>query len=423
MQSVLVNSRLSNLQQSATVLINQKVKDLRAEGREIYHFGFGQSPFSVHEKIQNALCMHADKKTYLPTKGLAELREAISKFMKNQFGYAYPADSIMIGPGSKQLLYQASMVIEGPLIIPTPSWVSYVPQAEITGKRIILVNTKKANKYKLTAEELENVCGSMEHRQKILVLNSPQNPTGGVYTTDEIESLVEVCRKHKVVILADEIYAHITFGDSGNSCFAKHFPEATIVTGGLSKAFSAGGYRLGFVAAPPSMEEVVKCMGVISSQTYTSVSAPIQYAAVTAYTDPEVVSYSLDCAKIHQATSNYLFERFVAMGLDCSKPEGAFYLFPDFEKYAPQLQKKGLTTSGRLANFLLDRHRVAVLPGSSFYYPSEFLGLRVSTTDYDGDQVFEKAAGLDNLDEAFIEENCPNLKKGADEIEEFIESL
>jgi len=423
MQDILVNSQLLNSKQSSTVLINQRVKDLRAQDKEVYHFGFGQSPFGVHSSIQNALCKNAHQKSYLPTLGLPELREVISRFMKKHFDYDYSPDHIVVGPGSKQLLYQATLAIEGPILLPAPTWVSYVPQAEIIGKQIFITNTTKSNHYKITAEQLENLCGGLDHRQKILVINNPNNPSGTVYTESELHDLAEVCRQNRVVVLSDEIYSFIQFDEgTSNGGFARFYPEGTIVTGGLSKAFSAGGYRLGFMAVPDHMKDVVTALGVISSQTYTSVSAPIQYAAIEAYTNPEVTAYARDCTKIHKATAHYIYDRLTKSGLECVKPDGAFYLFPDIDHHRKQLKAKGLGSSPRLCQALIDNYRVAVLPASSFYYPSEVLAFRMSTVDYDGAEVFEAAKGAGTLDAAFVEKNCPRLKKGCDAIDAFMQT-
>ncbi|TVQ76310.1 MAG: aminotransferase class I/II-fold pyridoxal phosphate-dependent enzyme [Bradymonadales bacterium] len=422
MQEILVNSQLSNSQQSSTVLINQRVKDLRQEGREVYHFGFGQSPFEVHPSIQKALCDNAHQKSYLPTLGLPELRQAIAAFMANHFSYHYSPDHIVIGPGSKQLLYQAALAIEGPIILPAPTWVSYVPQAEITGKQIFICQTSKANHYKITAEQLENVCSGLDHRQKILVINNPNNPSGTVYHSQELKELAEVCRQNRVIVLSDEIYAFIQFdSESEIGGFARYYPEGSIVTGGLSKAFSAGGYRLGFIAVPDHMKDLVTALGVISSQTYTSVSAPIQYAAVEAYQNPDVVEYAKECSRIHSHTTRYLFDRMIDLGADGVRPEGAFYLFPDFDRYRHRFKELGLGSSPRLCHYLLDKHRVAVLPASSFYYPSEVLAFRMSSVDFSGEEALKAYRAGETLDFSFIENHCPNLKKGCDEIAGFVQ--
>lgn len=418
-----VNSQLLNLEESATLVINQKVKDLRSQGESVVHFGFGQSPFPVHESVQQALCRNADKKAYLPTKGLPELREALAVFIKKHFGYEYSADNIIIGPGSKQLLYQATAVIEGPFLLPAPSWVSYGPQAEILGKHIVIIRTKKEDGYKITAEHLDNVCSVLDHRQKILIINNPNNPTGVVYQKSELQELAKVCRDNHVIVLSDEIYAHVSFDQAAPHGLAEYYPEGTLVSGGLSKAFHAGGYRLGFIAAPKGMEDVIKCLAVMSSETYTSVSAPIQYAALEAFTNPDVVEYAKACSRIHKATGTYLYERFTAMQLGCVEPRGAFYLFPDFETFRAELARQGIRNSRKLCLELLEKKRVATLPAGAFYCEGEMLAARIATVDYEGADVFRAAESQEHLNHQFVETHCPNLKQGADRIEEFLSDI
>lgn len=427
LKAIVVNSQLANIVQSATVAINQKVKILRDEGKDIVHFGFGQSPFPVHPKLQEALCKNAHHKSYLPTLGLPELRQSISKHLKQNLGYDYDWKNIVIGPGSKQLLFQATAVLEGPLLLPAPSWVSYGPQAEILGKHIIDIQSTRENDYKITADQIDNLCGGLDHRQKILIINSPNNPTGSLYSEKEIQKIAKVCRKNHVIILSDEIYGQICFEGNAVPGFSKFAPELSIVTGGLSKGLSAGGWRLGFLAAPKGMEHVVDALGVMTSETYTSVSSPIQYASITAYEDKDVYKYSQECTRIHKLTSEYLYQRFQSMKLNCPKAEGAFYLFPDFENFKQALHKMKIKSSNRLANFLLDELQIAVLPGNAFYWPSEKLACRVATVDYDGEKVLKAYRSKPPSDTQsnirFIEKNCPNLKKGCDRLEAFLKKL
>lgn len=422
-ENVRVNSQLLNLEESATVAMNQRVKDLRAKGENVVHFGFGQSPFPVHKSIQEALCKHADKKAYMPTKGLPELRESISKFIKSHFGYDYSSENIIIGPGSKQLLYQATAVLEGPFVLPGPSWVSYGPQAEILGKPIFAVQTRKDEGYKLTASDLERVCSSSDHRQRLLILNNPNNPTGSVYTKPELKELAEVCRDNQVIVLSDEIYAHVSFGEDIATGIAEFYPEGTLVSGGLSKAFHAGGYRLGFIAAPDGMEDAIKCLSVMSSETYTSVSTPTQYAALEAFTNPDVLENARECSLIHEATAKYLYNGFRELNMGCVEPRGAFYLFPDFDEFRPQLRKLGIRNARMLCKHLLEEYRVASLPAGAFYCSGDLLACRITTVDYDGEKVLEASRKANALDEAFVEQNCPQLKLGLDRIAQFISDI
>jgi aspartate aminotransferase len=340
---VIMNQNVVGLKESATLAVNQKAKALRKQGETISHFGFGQSPFDVHPLIQNALREAAHQKDYLPTLGLLELREAFSAFYQNQYGYQFRPDHILVGPGSKELIFQALFTLEGPLLIPAPSWVSYGPQASIRGKHVHIIKTEKENAYKLTAQELDQACQALRvSRQKILILNNPNNPTGSVYRDEEIAAISEVCREHGVIVVSDEIYALTDFSGRAYRGFSEHYPEGTIVTSGLSKGHSAGGYRLGLLAAPQGMGKVIKTLAGMVSETYSSVSAPIQYAAVKAFSgDPEILKYTQNCTRVHQAAGDYLWNRFTKMGLGCVKPEGAFYLFPTSVLFIRRFEKRG----------------------------------------------------------------------------------
>ncbi|MBT7610435.1 MAG: aminotransferase class I/II-fold pyridoxal phosphate-dependent enzyme [Bacteriovoracaceae bacterium] len=430
-RSVKLNRDIMSLKESATLAVNLAAKKLRKDGEDVYHFGFGQSPFPVHPKIQIALANNAHQKDYLPTRGLPELCSSISKYYKTLFDYNLPEDLIAIGPGSKELIFQILYILEGPVIVPAPSWVSYGPQLQIRGKEIVPIVTSRDKKYKLQANELKQCCENIQDDQKILILNNPSNPTGALYTDQEIKDLSQVCREENIIIISDEIYAQVNFSNRDYVGFHKYYPEGTMITAGLSKSHAAGGYRLGFISLPKGMEDVMKCLSAMISETFSAVSAPIQYAALETYCgDYDLIRYVDRCTKIHGAASLYLHYRFIKMGLNCPKPEGAFYLFPDFNNFSDKLKAKGLSDGVKLSQFLIDEYHVALLPGEDFYYPADYYGCRIASVDYDGDYVyqqslinlFEGKADVD-LDHKFIEKNCPNLKKGCDQIEKFLNDL
>lgn len=430
--AVELNPNVVNLKESATLAINLTARGMRAAGKTVAHFGFGQSPFPVHPKIQIALANNAHQKDYLPTRGLPALCDAIACYYKQFFDYDLNKDLVLVGPGSKEMIFQALYILEGPVLVPAPSWVSYGPQINLRGKQIEAIVTKRENSYKLQASELEETCSKLGVGQKILILNNPSNPTGAVYTDQEVKELSEVARKNKVIVISDEIYSLINFSGREYVGFPKYYPEGTILTSGLSKSHAAGGYRLGFLALPEGMESVCKGLSAMISETFSAVSAPIQYAALEAYCgDYDLMSYVKQCTKIHKACGEYLHTRFVEMGLNCPKPEGAFYLFPDFQNYKEKLASRGIKGCKTLATELLDKAGVALLPGSDFYYPEEAMGCRVATVDYDGDWVYQKSleplhnphVNQHSLDQNFVEEHCPNLKWGADQIQAFLEAL
>ena len=419
-----INPQLLQVRESATLAINQKVKVLRSQNEEFYHFGFGQSPFPVPSAIQAALRAHADKKDYLPTQGMPELCKAIAGFYNNEFGYAFSPDQVCVGPGSKELIFQIIYLLEGPLLIPAPSWVSYGPQAAIRGKEIILIPTKRSNSYRLQSEELDRVCHRYGKVQKILIFNNPNNPTGSCHAEQEIKELSEICRAYQVIVISDEIYSLVSFSNHDHYSFSHYYPEGTIVTGGLSKGFSAGGYRLGVALIPDAMAPALSALKTMISETFSAVSTPIQYAALIAYGSFEELRKEIDrCKAIHQFAGEFLHQRLTGMGLNCPKPEGAFYLFPDFDNYRDVLKRQGIITGSQLSNRILQEARVAVLPASDFYLPETHLGVRVTSVDYDGTQVLEEFPAREQMDLQKTAYLFPNLVKGCERLEEFLQKL
>jgi aspartate aminotransferase len=419
-----LNPLVLSLKESATLAINLKALKMRREGREVFHFGFGQSPFPVPQSIQEALRRNADKKDYLPTRGLPELCEAVAAFYRSEFGYEFSGEDVCVGPGSKELIFQTIYLMEGPLLVPAPSWVSYGPQAALRGKEIVPIPTRRANGYRLQAEELDRACHRLGMHQKLLILNNPNNPTGGFYRREEVEQLAEICRAYQVIVISDEIYAMINFTDRPHCSMAHYYPEGTIVTGGLSKSFAAGGYRLGVMLVPKNLELVLTALQSVISETFSAVSAPIQYAALEAYGNFEAVRpFIRKTCEIHRYACEYLYRRLVGMGLNCPRPEGAFYLFPDFQNQRQALRRQGIFTGRRLCDVLLNQAHVAVLPGADFYLAATELGVRVAGVDYDGAAALEAWPGEKRMIEDLAGRLFPRLIGGCDRLEEFLLGL
>ena len=418
-----VNPLVLNLKESATLLINNAINELRAQGKDVSHFGFGQAAFPVPEILISALKEAAGENSYLPTQGLPALREAVSRFFKNEFSLGYSGDDVFIGPGSKELIFQVSYMIEGVLLAPAPSWVSYGPQATLRGKKLVPIETRRENAYKLTPRELDRACHQLAQEQKLLILNNPNNPTGAVYSSDELKELADICRAYNVLVISDEIYAMIDFTGNPHASIARYYPEGTIISTGLSKSFAAGGYRLGAMIIPPSLDVLKGALRSIISETFSAVSAPVQYAALQAYDKFEQIKPEIGKnTEIYQYASRYLWSRFLEMGLNCPKPQGAFYLFPDFEAFREKLRKKGILTGIQLADDILKKKAVAFLPGSDFYFPATNLGVRVASVDFNGKMVRENWPG-GKLSKEQLQEFFPNLLKGCDRLQSYLEEL
>ncbi len=256
---VQLNLNVRGLSPSATVAINDRSNELRRQGREIFKLGLGQSLFPVPHSMVEALRENATQKDYLPACGLLELREAIAEHHNRTFGIDCGPEDVLIGPGSKELMFLLQLVYYGDLIIPAPTWVSYAPQAKIIGRHIRLLSTSIKDDWHLTPEQLDDLCKQDPGRPRILILNYPSNPTGLTLSQSRLEGLAAVARRHRVVILSDEIYGKLHHEGKHRS-IVPLYPEGTIFSGGLSKWCGAGGWRLGLFVFPKSLRWCVILM-------------------------------------------------------------------------------------------------------------------------------------------------------------------
>jgi len=412
-----LNLNVRGLPPSATLAINEKSTRLRQEGRHIYKLGLGQSPFPVPKPVVEELKVNAFQKDYLPVNGLKQLRSAVAEWHYKRQGLDFRAEDILIGPGSKELMFILQLVYYGDLVIPTPSWVSYAPQAHIIGRHVRWLPTHSDNDWLLMPEELEKLCATDKERPRLVILNYPSNPTGGTYSIDELKALAKVARENRVILLSDEIYGELNHKGEHIS-IARYYPEGTIVSNGLSKWCGAGGWRLGAFAFPKSLNWLCESMAVVASETYTSTSAPIQYAAVRAFKGgSEIEHYLTKCRMVLSALGQYAFSYLQEAGVRIAAPQGAFYLFPDFSPYKEKLKKRGITTSEGFCQALLENTGVAILPGSNFGRPNDELTARIAYVDFDGARALEAAEQYTPskpLDDSFLETYANNTVTAVD---------
>ena len=412
-----INKNISELKPSATLLINEKVKELRKKGKKITHFGFGQSPFPIHNAIVEELKNHANNNHYLPVNGLKKLREQLSNFLSIHQGIQRDSDQIFIGPGSKELLYQSVLILEGHFIIPKGSWVSYIPQIKSKGATYSILETSLEDNFKLTANCLEAYLSESLHNEHILVLNSPNNPTGAIYSDAEYESLASVCRKYKVIVFSDEIYSQINFLNAHSPSISKYYSEGTIVFGGLSKVFSAGGYRLGFMSLPKELKDLSIVYSSLFSETFSCVSSPVQFAALKAYEySKELQQYVATSSAILDGISSYIYHELSKNFIQCTTPQGSFYMMVGFDNFKTKLKPLKLDTSTKLSHHLLDNYGVALLPGSDFGFKSNELFFRMAFVDFDGEKVMKAYNKVKNIDENFIKEHCERIYDGVQQL-------
>ena len=401
-----LNLNVRGLTPSATLAINEKSSELRQNGKHIYKLGLGQSPFPVPGPVVEELKVNAFQKDYLPVNGLMSLRTAVAEWYHKRQGLDFRIEDILVGPGSKELMFILQLVYYGDLVIPTPSWVSYAPQAHIIGRHVRWLPTHSENEWLLMPEELERLCSGDKNRPRLVILNYPSNPTGRTYTINELKALAKVAREYKVILLSDEIYGELHH-QGRHVSIARFYPEGTIVSNGLSKWCGAGGWRLGVFAFPKSLDWLGNAMAVVASETYTSTSAPIQFAAVRAFQGgTEIEHYLVKCRRILSALGKYAYMNLLEAGIHVAKPQGGFYLFPDFTSYKEKLAKRDINTSKDLCQLLLEQTGVAILPGSHFGRPDEELTARIAYVDFDGARALEAAEQYDlskPLNESFLE--------------------
>lgn len=401
-----LNPNVFGLSPSATLAINERSVDLAAQGRKIYKLGLGQSPFPVPPAVVGALQAAAHEKDYTAVRGLRPLRETVTDFLHRRHGIERARRQVIVGPGSKELIFLTQLAYAGELLVPNPSWVSYAPQARIIGRRVTWLPTEYVHDWKLLPETVDAHCSRASGLPRLLILNYPNNPTGVSYDETELAALAGIARKHQLLVVSDEIYADLDH-EGRTASIAHHYPEGTIVSTGLSKWCGAGGWRLGVFSFPAELEWLCAALATIASETFTSVNTPVQYAAIRAFQGgPEIDAYLRDCRDILRVLGRHCANILLEAGCRLPKLDGAFYLFPDFEPIRSRLAGRGLSDSNMLAERLLEETGVATLPGTAFGRPRHELNLRLSYVDFDGAAALEARARGEPLDERFLRHHC-----------------
>ena len=378
-----INANIHKVKTSATLEINEKSKFLEKQGKKIYKFGLGQSPFPVPKNIVKELKKNSHQKDYLNVSGLEDLRLEVSKYHSKKNKYKYTDNNILIGPGSKELIFQTQLVLNCDLLLPSPSWVSYEPQAKILNKKTIWIKTYKKNKWHLTGNDLEKVCKKSK-KNKLLILNSPNNPSGT--SSEHLKQIAKMAKKHKVIIIADEIYAELDFSGSYKS-IAHYYPEGTIISSGLSKWCGAGGWRIGTMIFPKKLSYIKDAIRNVASETFTSVSAPIQFAAIKAYSEDHQ-NFLDKSRKILKFISEYIYFEFTSNNIVCVKPDGGFYMLCDFSKIK-KIKIYKFKNSQEMCKKILSETGFAMLPGIDFGFKKNKLIARIAFVDFNGAKALQ----------------------------------
>lgn len=385
-----IASRLTELTPSLTLAIDSKAKAMKAEGVDVCGFGAGEPDMDTPEHIKAAAiaALQSGHTKYTPSSGIPELRQAISKKLSADNSLEYKPSQIIVSCGAKQSCFNAIAAVVNPgdeVVIPAPFWLSYPEMVRLAGGVPVIVQTKEENDWKMTAEEFEN---AMTPCTKMVIINSPGNPTGSVYTRDELRAISEVAAEEDIFILSDEIYEKLTYEGAEHVSIASLTPEAydlTITVNGFSKAYAMTGWRLGYLAAP---EVIAKAIDSMQSHMTSNPCSFAQYGALAALNgDQQCVSDMRDEFDIRR---QYMYERLSTIpGIKAVRPLGAFYVLANVSSFGLKSQN--------FADRLLSKANVALVPGVAF-----------------GDDRTVRLSYATSLD---------IIKTGLDRIEEFCKSI
>ncbi len=360
--------RAGNISPSPTLSIDAKAKKMMSEGIDVVNFGVGEPDFDTPEHIKQA-AVEAIRKgmtKYTPVTGIERLKTAIVDKLKKDNNLDYSPSEIVVSAGAKHSLYNAFQVLcqEGDeIILPTPYWVSYMEQIKLSGGVPVVIRTKSANGFKVTPEELEK---AISPKTKLFILNSPSNPTGGVYSRGELEALGEILVRHRICIISDEIYEKLVYDDTEHVSIAslsEELKELTVVINGVSKSYAMTGWRIGYAAAAPN---IAKAMGDLQSHSTSNPTSIAQAASIAALEGTQEPLKEMINEFVKRR--NYMWERVNSIpGLTCVKPGGAFYLFPEMSSYIGRSYNGRIIEGAKdLADILLEEAHVAIVPGVAF---------------------------------------------------------
>jgi len=393
----ILSKRASEAEESVTLAITAKANQMREQGIDVISFSAGEPDFDTPDHIKKAAtdALGKGQTKYTPASGLPALRKAIAaKFLKDN-GLTYDPAQIVVSCGAKHSLYNVMQAIleEGDeAIIPAPYWVSYPAMVKCAGATPVIVNTQEKNGLKMTADELRK---AITERTKCLILCSPSNPTGMVYSEAELKAVAEVCLEKDILVISDEIYEKLVFGVpfASIATVAPRLRDKCVVVNGASKAYAMTGWRIGYAAGP---KDIMTAVGRMQSQSTSNATSIAQYATIAALEGDQscVEKMRLEYAK----RRDYIVGRLRKIpGVSCGEPQGAFYVFPNVSSlYGKKYQGKAITGSTMMAETLLEKAHIATVPGGGFGADA-YIRLSYATSM----EKIEK--GLDRL-EKFVKE-------------------
>lgn len=394
-----ISDKISKIAPSITLAIDAKLKQMIADGIKVYGFGAGEPDFDTPKYIRDAAmeAINNGMTRYTAAQGTMELRKAICAKLERENGLTYSPNQIIASSGAKHSLSNTFAAILNPgdeVILPVPYWVSYTEIIKLNGGVPVLVSTKKENNFKMTKQELQD---AITTKTKAILINTPNNPTGSIYSEQELRDIAEIAVANNLFVVSDEIYERLTYDGKKHVSIASlgdDIKELTIVINGMSKAYAMTGWRLGYAAGN---ERLIKAMSSVQSHAVSHPNSITQHASAIALNGPQDDLHNM--VEQFAKRSSYMYDRLSAIkGLKCLKPEGAFYVYVDITCYmGKSLCGQTIKSSLDFAQILLEKEPVAVIPGAAFG-TDNFIRLSYATSM----ETIEK--GIDRF-ESFIEEN------------------
>ena len=405
----MLRQNLAMLGHSATLQANETCQQLLSEGKDVYRLSFGQSPFPIPATLQNNLQKHVDKNKYLPVAGLYELRQQLAEEYSQLYKTTIQASQVVIGPGSKELLFLLCCLCQKKFIIPTPSWVSYQNQLDCLGTDYQQIHTTFDSQWKINTSELQNQITE----NSLLIITSPDNPTGMIYTQDEIQSLVNVCKERNTWILSDEIYSKLSRVEYTSPC--QYYPEGTIITSGISKCYAAGGWRLGYMVFPSELSELCNQIVKLGSETYSCANAPVQYALLDSFANSNSLKeYTRHCTHILSHIGQNCADTLNTRRIHCHSHQGGFYLLLDYSFYSDKIASKGIKSNIDLCQVILQESGVSLLAGSYFGRKDTEWLARFAFVDFDGKLALQNYQH--DIDLAWLQQYCSRILEGVNQL-------
>ncbi len=365
----MLSSRIKRVAGSPTLAISTRAKEMRADGIDVVDFSVGEPDFPTPQNIKDAAKKAIDENhtRYTPTTGIPDLKKAINDNLNHHYGLTYEPNEIMVSSGAKNCLYNAAVALFNPgdeVLLPAPYWVSYPEQLNLVDAVPVILNTTEEHGFKITPDQLE---ASITEKTRALFLNNPSNPTGATYTRSELEQIGRIIVARDILVISDEIYDRIVYNDFEFTSFpslGEEVKKRTILINGFSKTFAMTGFRLGYACGP---KEIISAMARVQSHDTSNPCSISQKAGVEALNGPKTALDTM-INKFSDRRDLILSKLSAIEGVTCHPPEGAFYVFPNFQKCIQNLSDRGLEihSSDDLAKYLLEKAHVAVVPGEGF---------------------------------------------------------